>query len=1221
MAKHMKYLILILITLINFQRSSGQGIELPEGFVQEIMAENLNPTAMAFDHHGNAYLAQKDGRVLLVSADGTLQPDPVLSIPVDDFNERGVSGIALHPDFDNLPYLYLYYTVPDSNYNRVSRFLINGTLAVPGSEQVIFNFDKLNSGIHNGGSMVFGKDGNLYVGTGDGGKSSNAQSLDVTLGKIIRIQDDGGIPDDNPFINEVQGRNQAIYAYGLRNPFSMALEPETGQIFVSEVGQGAFEEVNEIVSAKNYGWSLIEGPLGSQTAPQDYQDPFFAYPHNQGCAIVGAAIYKPTASNFPSEYLGKYYFADYCNGYLMVLDLQNGVVNDTFARGLKQPVAFAINPLDGSFWYLMRSGIGGGSIDDNTATNNGTLWKVTYTGSGAPFISVNPGDEFVPDGESARFEVQAFGSQPLHYQWQINGVNLPASDSPVLQFHNASLIDHGSLFRCIVSNVHGADTSASAELRVTSNQRPIPEILQPITGLKYQAGDTIRFQGFANDPETGILPDSSLEWHVDFHHDTHTHPVVSSLKHVASGAFIIPQAGETSINTWYRIYLKAKDSEGLEQTTFREIYPAISEFSIEGPNGLLVNVDGLLRPMPYTFESLQKQQHIAQASEQMIIGDSLYLFEKWLERNDHQLIHTFNAPDTQSLTLHALYSSYKLGNGTGLHGEYFIDPEFDLDEDPAALRLDTMINFNWGNTSPFPGLIPNDGFTVRWTGFVLPYFTGIYNFHVNSDDGCRLWIGDSLVIDKWVAQANTENSGSIYLDGGQQIPIILEYLEIGGGANISMKWSGPNTPKALVPKKQLYPPPPYEPATIKGTVWHDLNYDQAIDTNEPLMANTTVLLFSGQDSSIIGTTITGSSGNYKFSGLASDAYFLRFLPASNFSNLIPGVNLDSLGQTVLIQLDPLQSQTLHVSFETPAAEIQGLCFHDLNLDGQPDPGEIRMPGVSVFLFQAPDTLLVGLKQTDLDGRYIFKPVGPGDYFLNFYDPFNAEGLIPSTTHLTNGFSPVIPVSSGQSATVHGPFVSQPGHLLGKVWLDGNGNSFADQGEAGIQGIVLLLYSSDSTFIDARSTNAEGDFVFYNLPAGTYFFVVSSNTIPASLEPSFGVNTSGVSPMFDIHQGSTRAIELGYKPLQLGSNELNEGMDIQIYPNPVHHRLSIITSADLNTPLQISIFDLTGKKVTSSEFDQSDNRIFTLNVDRLAPGMYFIHFDTQFGQLVKRFMKN
>jgi glucose/arabinose dehydrogenase len=1092
---------------------AAQNPTLPGGFAQTIRADSLNPTAMVFDHHGNLYLSQKDGRVLLLPHDGNLLPDPVLQIPVDDFNERGMAGIALHPDFDQQPWLYVFYTVRDSNYNRVSRFLLNGNVAVPGSEQIIFEFDKLNSGIHNGGSLLFGKDGKLYIGTGDGGKSSNSQLLSVTLGKILRLNDDGSIPADNPFYLELTGKNRALYAYGLRNPFSMAMQPGSGAIFVSEVGQGAFEEVNEIRPHKNYGWSQIEGPVSTQTIPPDYQDPFFAYPHANGCAIVGAAIYEPEAISFPAAYVGKYFFADYCSGVVKLLDLSSGLASDTFATGLKQPVAFAINPHDGSLWYLMRSGIGGGSITDNTSSSDGTLWNVFYTGSGAPFISVPPQDILLPIGENARFAIQVLGAVPFHFQWQKDGVDLPGANTANLEYPAVSLADNTARFRCIVTNLSGSDTSDAAILSVTANQRPQPQILMPALGGTYKAGDVIHFQGMALDPEDGTLPAANLRWRVDFHHDSHVHPALATTPGISEGYFAVPIAGETSSNTWYRIYLTATDQSGLEQTVWREVFPALTSVRVMGPIDLPVNVDGVIRPMPYNFQSLMHQQHIAQALDQFILRDTIFIFEKWAESSDNQRLFTFTAPDTPGLVLHPIYSAYTLGNGTGLHGEYFIDPEFDLDEDPAVLRLDTVINFDWGSTSPFPNQLPNNGYTVRWSGFVQPYFTEEYTFHVKSDDGCRLWIGDTLLIDKWVAQASIQHSGTIRVEGGAKIPIRLEYLEISGGADISLHWSSARTPKALVPKRQLYPIPPYEPATLRGTVWHDLDYNQLIDSGEPLLKNTTVLLYDGTDSTLLATGLSDAQGRYKFSGLEDGTYFLRFVPAAADIGLLPRAHLDAAGQTERLTLGNLQSLLWNVSFVTPAETIAGL-----------------------------------------------------------------------------------------------------------VWLDENANYFPDLDESGLEAVTVLLYTADSALVDAQTTNENGQYQFEPVMPGIYFLFVLTNALPQPLEPTFGLNSVGQTPIFDVRENESRVVDLGFKPKKRDGFGPVSAHDLKIKPNPVRETLTFQWLSTVESVLQIQVADVMGRSWPVIPTQHATNNTWEMDVHTLPAGIYFLQIELATQRIAKRFVK-
>lgn len=149
---------------------------VPPGFAEVIIAEELNPTDMRQADDGRIFIAQKDGRILLVDADGTLHPDPFYTLTVDNYNERGLSGIALHPDFANQPWVYLYYTVPGANHNRVIRVMAHDDHVVPGSEQIIYELDPLNATIHNGGAMEFGTDGKLYVTVGDGGNAAGPKT-------------------------------------------------------------------------------------------------------------------------------------------------------------------------------------------------------------------------------------------------------------------------------------------------------------------------------------------------------------------------------------------------------------------------------------------------------------------------------------------------------------------------------------------------------------------------------------------------------------------------------------------------------------------------------------------------------------------------------------------------------------------------------------------------------------------------------------------------------------------------------------------------------------------------------------------------------------------------------------------------------------------------------------------------------------------------------------
>jgi hypothetical protein len=189
---------------------------------------------------------------------------------------------------------------------------------------------------------------------GDNASGANAQSLATRKGKILRLNPDGSIPADNPFFTAAAGDNRAIWALGLRNPFTYAFDPASGRMAVNDVGESAWEEIDEGIAGANYGWPATEGP----TSDPRFRGPVFAYSHGTGCAISGAAFYAPSTRTFPAAYAGSYFFADLCSGWIGRLDPATGTVSG-FASGLPLPVDLQVGP-DGALYYLARGG--GGAV-------------------------------------------------------------------------------------------------------------------------------------------------------------------------------------------------------------------------------------------------------------------------------------------------------------------------------------------------------------------------------------------------------------------------------------------------------------------------------------------------------------------------------------------------------------------------------------------------------------------------------------------------------------------------------------------------------------------------------------------------------------------------------------------------------------------------------------------------------------------------------------------
>jgi glucose/arabinose dehydrogenase len=169
---------------------------------------------------------------------------------------------------------------------------------------------------------------------------------------MLRINKDGTIPSNNPFYATASGNNRAIWALGLRNPFKFAVKPGTSTIFINDVGEDAWEEINRGASGANYGWPVYEGP----ESDAKYTSPIFAYGHGStattGCSITGGAFYNPATVRFPSGYVGDYFFAEFCNGWIRRYDPATDTATG-FATGLSSPVDLEVNK-NGNLYYLTR---------------------------------------------------------------------------------------------------------------------------------------------------------------------------------------------------------------------------------------------------------------------------------------------------------------------------------------------------------------------------------------------------------------------------------------------------------------------------------------------------------------------------------------------------------------------------------------------------------------------------------------------------------------------------------------------------------------------------------------------------------------------------------------------------------------------------------------------------------------------------------------------------
>ncbi|HVQ37355.1 MAG TPA: PQQ-dependent sugar dehydrogenase [Pyrinomonadaceae bacterium] len=452
---------------------------LPASFTETLVAGGLaSPTAMEFAPDGRLFVCQQGGQLRVIK-NGALLPTPFVTVTVDSSGERGLLGIAFDPNFASNNFVYVYYTngTVSPRRNQVSRFTANGDVAVAGSELVILTLENLSATNHNGGAIHFGPDGKLYVAVGENAVASNSQTLSNRLGKMLRINSDGSIPSDNPFFNTATGLNRAIWSLGLRNPFTFAFQPNSGRMFINDVGQSTWEEINDGISGSNYGWPTTEGPTNNPS----FRSPLFSYAHSPsdtgGCAITGGAFYNPATVQFPSNYVGKYFFADLCSGWIRVFDPATQT-DAAFATGIPNPVDLRVGA-DGSLYYL--------------AIGNGTVVKIQYpVVQQAPSITIPPSDQTVTPGQTATFQVVAGGSAPLSYQWQRHTNSIGGATSPTYSLPNVSLADNGAKFKVVITNAFGSITSNEVTLTVAAppviNQEPSDSTVSQGQPASFQVG-------------------------------------------------------------------------------------------------------------------------------------------------------------------------------------------------------------------------------------------------------------------------------------------------------------------------------------------------------------------------------------------------------------------------------------------------------------------------------------------------------------------------------------------------------------------------------------------------------------------------------------------------------------------------------------------------------------------------------------------------------------
>jgi len=443
--------------------STLSATELAPGFEQQVLTRQAGLTAIAWGPDASIWMTVKEGQIIR-RRDGVDRQVALLDVDTD--GEHGALGIAVDPDFAVDGHVWLYYTTPGPpSRNRLSRFRSVGDVLA--EETVLLETGELGSDIHTGGCLRFAADGTLFVSTGDDDRGAAvAQDLADLRGKILRIQRDGSPAAGNPFLDDPRA-DPRVWASGLRNPWKFAIQPRSGTLFIGDVGGALWEELDLGIPGANFGWDLAEGPEPAGVPGLVY--PVHAYPHTSelGNSIIGGDHVR--GAQFPSDYLGDYFFADSSTQeiFRMRLDDDNRPLSvDAWASDTVGPiVAIRFGP-DGALYYVdLFAGLFRVTHTGRSNRQPVAAFEVAPDSGSAPLAAeLDASASYDPDGSDAG----------LAFHWDFG--DGAESDTGPVAGHSFGEGVHRVLLEV---TDQGGGIAIAEGVVVSGNHRPTPEILTP----------------------------------------------------------------------------------------------------------------------------------------------------------------------------------------------------------------------------------------------------------------------------------------------------------------------------------------------------------------------------------------------------------------------------------------------------------------------------------------------------------------------------------------------------------------------------------------------------------------------------------------------------------------------------------------------------------------------------------------------------------------------